>query len=301
MAMAVFTTPHSGRMPGAFYWIMGLSLLVTGGPVVLLLFVEAYPVKYINMFVLLPVFLGMVWLMWYYQRSFNRLSYELTEAGIVINWGKRPPVIPYEEIKAVSSEKLKGANRIHGIEIGGYRQGSFSIYRLGKGQFYAIGDQVVFIQTEDNLYCITPSDRDAFVSALQDKLRQREVAYSEQVTKHQRKPKAGFFRDGWSIAGIVLGIGLILGMAFLIYLLIPRLPEQIPMHYNWRGEVDRFGPPEELYVMPGLALICWLPTVIIGVALADDDLRLRRWIVVLAGGMVLLLWGILLAMVIPLL
>lgn len=299
--MAVFKTPHQGRMPSVFYWIFGLSLLVTGGPVVLFLFAESHPVKYINLFVLMPIFLFMVWLMWHYRRSFNRLSYELTESGIVINWGKRPAVIPYTEVIAVSTGNLKGASRIYGFEIGAYRQGVFSIYRLGKGQFYAVGNQVVFVKTEDNLYCITPLDQAGFVNALQEKLRQKGVSYSEQVTKLQDKRKPGFFRDGWSIAGIVLGIGMILGMVFLIYWLIPLLPEQIPMHYNWRGEVDRYGPPEELYVMPGLALVCWLPTVVIGIALADNNPRIRRWVVALAGGTVLLLWGILLAMVIPLL
>ncbi|NLC76330.1 MAG: DUF1648 domain-containing protein [Clostridia bacterium] len=299
--MKVFGTPHTGRMPGAFYWIFGVSLLVTGGPFVLLFFGAPHPVKYINMFVLGPVFLGMMGLMWYYQRSFDRLSYELTETGIVINWGKNPTVISYEDIRAVSPGKLKGASRIYGLEIGGYRQGLFSVYRLGKGQFYAVGDQVVFIQTEENLYCISPADHEDFVGTLREKLRQQGVSYSEQVTKQQGKTKSGSFLDGWSLAGIILGIVMILGMVLLIYLLIPRLPERIPMHYNWRGEVDGYGSPEGLYIMPGLALVCWFPTVIIGIALADGNARTRRLVVAVGGGTVLLVWGILLAMVLPLL
>ena len=297
----LFRTPHSGRLPGAFYWLFGLSLLVTGGPAVPLLFGKPHPVKFITLLVLGTAFTGMAWLMWYYHRSFNRLSYELTGTGIIINWGKKPVVIPYHEITAVAPWKLKGASRVYGMELGGYRQGVFSIYRLGKGEFYAVGDEVVLIQTGDNLYGITPADRDGFMSALKAKLQEKGVSYSEQVTKQATKAKTGSSLDGWTIAGLVVGFGLILGMALAIYVLTPRLPEQIPMHYNLRGEVNRYGPPEELYIMPAIALVTWFPTVVIGLALTGDYPRIRRFMVALAAGLVLFIWGTLLAMVLPLL
>lgn len=297
----LFRTPHPGRMPGTFYWLFGLSLLVTGGAAVPLLLGPPHPVKLVSLLVLGTVFIGMAWMMWYYHSSFNGLSYELTGTGIVINWGRKPVVIPYHQIMAVAPGKLKGTSRVYGMELGGYRQGIFSIYRLGKGEFYAIGDEAVLIQTGDSLYGITPLDREGFILALQAKLRENGISYSGQVTKQAAKAKTGFALDGWTIAGLVLGIGLILGMALSIYLLIPKLPEQIPMHYNWRGEVNRFGPPEELYIMPALALVSWFPTVAIGIALAGDYPRIRRLIVALSVSLVVFTWAILLAMILPLL
>lgn len=297
----LFRTPHPGRMPGAFYWLFGLSLLVTGGPAVPLLLGEPHPVKLVSLLVLGTVFMGMAWLMWYYHRSFNGLSYELTGTGIVINWGRKPVEIPYHKIMAVAPGKLKGASRVYGMELGGYRQGIFSIYRLGKGEFYAVGDEAVLIQTGDSLYGITPLDREGFMMALQAKLRENGISYSDQVTKQATTAKTGFALDGWTIAGLVLGAGLILGMALSIYLLIPKLPEQIPMHYNWRGEVNRYGPPEELYILPAMALVSWLPTVVIGIAIAGDYPRMRRLMVALAVSLVVFIWAILLAMTLPLL
>lgn len=299
--MAIFNSPHSGRMPDVFYWIFGFSLIVTGAPVFLLLFGEPHPVKYVGIFFMLLTFLAMVYLMRYYQTAFNRLYYELGEEGVVINWGKKPVVIPYREIKEVSAARLKGASRIYGIELGGYRQGLFSIYRLGKGQFYAIGDQVVYIQTGDKLYVISPLEQEAFISSLRKKIQQAGIQFEERVFKNEGKAEPGLFSDGWSVAGLLVGIGMILGMALFIYFMIPLLPEQLPMHYNFRGEVDRFGPAEELYIMPGIALICWFPVTMIGIILSAGEPRIRRLVIAVADGVVLMLWGFLLAMTIPLL
>ena len=39
---------------------------------------------------------------------------------------------------------------------------------------------------------------------------------------------------------------------FLIY---PRLPNQIPLHWNFSGRVDRYGSRENLFLMPGIMVV----------------------------------------------
>src|SRR5689334_10597588 len=39
---------------------------------------------------------------------------------------------------------------------------------------------------------------------------------------------------------------------FLIY---PRLPGQIPLHWNFSGQVDRYGSRENLFLMPGIMVM----------------------------------------------
>ena len=36
---------------------------------------------------------------------------------------------------------------------------------------------------------------------------------------------------------------------------IKALPDQIPMHYDFQGNVDRFGSKYELFIYPGLMVI----------------------------------------------
>lgn len=54
--------------------------------------------------------------------------------------------------------------------------------------------------------------------------------------------------------GLVL-VGAMLGLALWAY---PRLPEQIPTHWNVQGEVDDWGHRGIVLLVPGIALLMWL-------------------------------------------
>ncbi len=53
---------------------------------------------------------------------------------------------------------------------------------------------------------------------------------------------------------ILLIIAILLGFAFTVALL-SFMPDEIPAHYNFAGEVDRMGSPMEQFIFPAMALV----------------------------------------------
>lgn len=84
-----------------------------------------------------------------------------------------------------------------------------------------------------------------------------------------------------------IGISIVFTLAATICLLIVNyadLPEQIPVHYNHKGEVDNYGPKNFLWILPILAsLMCygimkshkWLPK--LNPKITDNELYVLSW------------------------
>lgn len=77
------------------------------------------------------------------------------------------------------------------------------------------------------------------------------------------RPKPEFTMDPLHLALVVLSVVTALVMPVLIALRVPEVPEQIPVHFNVFGEVNRYGSPwTALWVTGGLAvtvlLISWI-------------------------------------------
>jgi uncharacterized membrane protein len=67
-------------------------------------------------------------------------------------------------------------------------------------------------------------------------------------------------RLGW------LALALVLYTAFVIYRVMPQLPERIPTHYNWAGHPTAWGSPDVLWTLliaqvAGTALILAVPAI----------------------------------------
>lgn len=56
------------------------------------------------------------------------------------------------------------------------------------------------------------------------------------------------------------GFTLAVFAAAVVYLIIQwdRLPEEIPAHFGFSGEVDRWGSRFELFLLPGIAAVMWI-------------------------------------------
>jgi uncharacterized membrane protein len=54
-------------------------------------------------------------------------------------------------------------------------------------------------------------------------------------------------RNYFLIAALLIAATLIITLA-----LYPYLPDRVPAHWNWRGEVDRYGAKWETFLMPGV-------------------------------------------------
>lgn len=57
----------------------------------------------------------------------------------------------------------------------------------------------------------------------------------------------------WSSILIIFAAFIILAVSY------PGLPDQVPIHYNHRGEIDNYGPRSSLWIVPVLAaLMCYV-------------------------------------------
>ncbi|MPY65900.1 DUF1648 domain-containing protein [Deinococcus sp. SDU3-2] len=93
------------------------------------------------------------------------------------------------------------------------------------------------------------------------------LSYREYLADSERRPAVAGARQhlpAYSaservLLGVAVGLPLLSLAALLI--LLPSLPEQVPLHFNAAGEADRFGSPLELLTLPliglGLTALLW--------------------------------------------
>ncbi len=279
-------------------WLGIVTGLVTGLPLVLWLQGGPFPGKGPVGVLILATFVGCVAPLWHYYRSFQNLAYHLGGEGLEIRWGFRPVIIPYAAIAAVQPGQINYAvSRIVGIALSDLRQGVFTAGSLGEGTLYTVGKEIIWIQTGDTLYGISPADREGFLAALEQKRAELGLTWSRQATRALNRPRPNPFKDKVAMAGIIAGVALMAGMWVYVAAKIPQLPEKIPMHYNLAGQVDRWGPPVELYIMPAIALVSWFVPAIVGLVVFRSHQGAGRAIVWLSTATVIFLFFILAGMV----
>lgn len=60
--------------------------------------------------------------------------------------------------------------------------------------------------------------------------------------------------DTWATVLSVVGLLLFIVLLFIYW---PQLPDSIPVHFNHKGEVDRWGGKATLLILPGVALFTY--------------------------------------------
>ncbi|MFD1021020.1 DUF1648 domain-containing protein [Thalassobacillus hwangdonensis] len=48
------------------------------------------------------------------------------------------------------------------------------------------------------------------------------------------------------------------GAVIYVSVMYTKLPEKVPMHFNGRGEVDRYGDKAELWILPAIMVVLWV-------------------------------------------
>ncbi|HLR71776.1 MAG TPA: DUF1648 domain-containing protein [Pseudogracilibacillus sp.] len=56
----------------------------------------------------------------------------------------------------------------------------------------------------------------------------------------------------------VIGYSTFIGSVVFLMIVWTEIPEEVPAHFNFKGEVDRFGSKWELFILPGIALLTTL-------------------------------------------
>jgi len=126
-------------------------------------------------------------------------------------------------------------------------------------------DQQLLISTGSAVYGISPPDPAGFKSNL-DELR----AGANNGSTSEISPTDWKFL-GWDIwhdriFGICLGATFLLNSLLfaLLTILINRLPAEMALHFDAQGQIDRFGSPASLILLPLTGLITFLVAIALG-------------------------------------
>ncbi|MDT3698867.1 MAG: PH domain-containing protein [Thermincola sp.] len=185
----------------------------------------------------------------------KNLTYEINKENMTIKWAFNRKTIPLTSIKGINRVVGNSATKVVGASLPGLHIGSFTS-PTGKGSINLFATrlwgEILLIRTKWELIGITPENPEEYLEELSAKvpglnsdglagLDHNPAPFSPWQAKH-------FLAVMGLTAATIIGTG--------IYLLktIPALPAKIPMHYDFYGQVNRYGSPSELWVIYGIGV-----------------------------------------------
>lgn len=237
------------------WMLLGLMTLVSAGVILV-----TYQLPQKLLFILILIMMtGLTGYIYYSIRAARSLSYEVGREGIVINYGYKKLLIPYKDILALEVKERPGLSRLAGNEWPGSYSGYFTESRQKKlAVVYATQlKNLVKIETSELNYFISPQDNHRFIEKVEQYWtppQRRDERLAPKTHPHLWQTASG----AWLLVLNLIAVGLVVGY---IYYLTTTIG-QVPLHYNFRGEVDRYGSPAELYfTLIGTAIV--LPVIVL--------------------------------------
>ncbi len=174
----------------------------------------------------------------YWTWGLGHARYTLDRNAIVIQWGAYERQIPLGAIQQILTAadikglRLRGVLHWPGLSVGvGYAP------ELGPIYFYATRplNQLLFIQTAQRVYAISPADQEGFLAALRER---QEIGQTQDIEESEQHPAFfdwPFWRD--SMVWGLLGSSVLLWVLLLAVLAwqFPALPPQIVLQTDAQG------------------------------------------------------------------
>ena len=252
------TDPRTGLRVGIA--LIALLLLVIGS---LITWAISQPVTLWTFAIGLGVLLilGIVILVGYWLSGLVRSSYSLDRNALTITWGANEQVVPTGDIeRVVPGEELKGRVHFQGIRWPGYWVGYGKIDELGPALFYATvpPQRQVLVVAKGLTYCISPEDREGFLSTLRTRLQMGPTQAVEPVSRGPAFLQWQLWRDWMGL--ILLGIAIVAVLSLFGFLThrFDSLPLLLPLHFDAYGNPDRLGERGQIFYLPLIGLIVLL-------------------------------------------
>lgn len=186
------------------------------------------------------------------------LSYIIEDNFLIIKWGFSQKKIDLNNIGNVEKRNSLKALKVAGAGWPGLHIGT---YTTGKGMINLfatrlIGDVIVFRHKCETIG-ITPENPEEFLSDLKKLIPDLESKIID--SKEYEAAKKEEYRKNSGIIKVLAGINAISIAVTYIWLKLKMnsLPARIPMHVGVNG-IDRYGSPEELYLMPTISLVFFI-------------------------------------------
>ncbi len=194
------------------------------------------------------------------------LCYHLSDHELTIRWLWIQEIIPLGRIEGLyGGHRLDKNIRVVGLTWPGHYVGSARAEGLGRLKYYGTTrdtSAVLIVGTPQCGYVLTPADLEGFRAGLIERLEaipDEEIEMAPQArTRMPGLLRLSALRDG--VVGVSLAIAILalLGSFGYVSAQFPRLPELMPLHFNFAGEPDLIGPPRDAFRMPLIGLFILL-------------------------------------------
>lgn len=206
----------------------------------------------------------------YHTAQLAHVSYSLDRNAFVIRWGDLREVIPMGNVqRLIEADEVVNDLRLWRVPLPGWWYGTGSHPALGKVRAYATAppEEQIIVVTPEGSYAVSPYDDEAFLDAFRTRL---EMRPTQNVAPARLLP--GFanwalWRDKVALTLLILALALNLGLFGLSATRYPAAPAQIALHFDAGGVADRLGSKSQLFVLPVIALITLVISLVGGMLL----------------------------------
>lgn len=195
----------------------------------------------------------------YFIYTAATLRYIIDGKDLIIKWAFSQKKIDLESINGIEKRIGISAFKVAGASWPGLHIGAFAVGDNNNVNLYAtrITGDLILLKHKWETVGITPEDPDLFLKDLSDLVPGIESKSVDPKVVEENKKES--VRKNAKTFNILTAVNAVLiGLTFLwVTLVIPRLPAKIPMHIGPSG-VDRYGVPQELYVMPVITIAVFI-------------------------------------------
>jgi hypothetical protein len=200
----------------------------------------------------------------YQLLSVARLRYTLDRNALIIHWGGLRQVVPLARVReAVAVADLPAPQRPRrprgprwpGLWVGAARGGADQPVLA-----YATappGGQVLVI-TPTVAYAVSPAPPADLLAELARRQALGPTQDPPQGTEAAAWATHPLLHDRLAVGLLLLGLVLNLALWGYLAVMVARLPDLFPLHWNTQGEADLIGHAEEVLRLPIIALGLWL-------------------------------------------
>jgi hypothetical protein len=239
---------------------LGASLLALALALALLLKASGWPVSFTQFLGYLGagllVLLALLFAFWAYG-CFS-LRYVLDRSGLTIVWGPMKHFVSIDRIQAFVHGRGEHRPKISGLTWRGYHVGRGYVDEFGRVLFFSTHrspEEIVYVQTSDTTYALSPEDPARFVAEAQ---RFRQAGPPTTAATEPKRPavqrnilashpiSADRVAQLLALVAIVANIAL-WGFVFAIY---PDLNSQIQIEFPPIGDVTTLEPRSEIFKIP---------------------------------------------------
>jgi hypothetical protein len=234
--------------------VISLAYLIISEPITLLTFLWVLAI-----IATIPT----IFVISFWRATLSNARYFVENMILEIEWGRLRHSIPLNEIKVL---RQVGDNvkmlRFRGISWPGLTTGFGEFQdnqRTFEAKIYSTRSTTegLFIETENDAYLISPADPADFITCIEALNIKPETEKTQVLTGFPLLPQSELWRD--KLSQILLTAPIILNLLLfgVLTALMNRLNDQVPLHFDSIGMVDRTGGAANLLILPIIGLVAW--------------------------------------------